>query len=53
MATLFTSAPHSNVDESVDALDIINVRGSSGTRIVFSWTWKEKRKNDIEDARSA
>jgi hypothetical protein len=30
-----------------------NVMGSSGSRIVFSWTWKENRKNDIELLSSA
>ena len=28
---------------------MIKVRGNNGTRIVFSCTWKEKRKNEIED----
>jgi hypothetical protein len=29
------------------------VRGKSGSKIVFSWTWKEKRKKDIEDVNNA
>lgn len=53
MATLLANAPSSNVDESDPELDIIRVRGRRGTRIVFSWTWNEKRKNDMEEARSA
>ena len=28
---------------------MIKVRGNNGTRIVFSCTWNEKRKNEIED----
>ena len=28
---------------------MIKLRGNSGTRIVFSCTWKEKRKNEIEE----
>ena len=49
-ATLFVNTPHSNMNEFCDAPDRRRFRGRSGRRIVFSCTWKEKRKNDIEDA---
>lgn len=38
IATLLASTPSSNVTESAAELDINNVKGSNGTRIVFSWT---------------
>src|SRR5712691_5127657 len=46
--TLFASTPNLNVDESWGAVESNSVKGSRGSRIVFSWTWKEKRKKDIE-----
>ena len=49
-ATLFTNTPHSNVKESIDAPDKRRFRGKRGRRIVFSCTWNEKRKKDIEEA---
>lgn len=52
-ATLFTSAPHSNVNDPGEDPDIKRFRGRSGSRIVFSCTWNENRKNDIDDVRSA
>jgi hypothetical protein len=48
MPTLFASAPNLNVEESCGAVESSSVMGSRGSRIVFSWTWKENRKNDIE-----
>lgn len=52
-ATLFTKAPISNVDESGGDPDIIIVIGSNGSKILFSCTWNEKRKKDMDDVRSA
>lgn len=52
-ATFCTSIPHSNVNESNCAPDIRSDRGKSGSSMVFSWTWKENRKNDSdEDSRA-
>jgi hypothetical protein len=50
-ATLLVNIPSSHVVLSalVEAPTIIKVSGNSGTRIVFSCTWKEKRKNEIEE----
>lgn len=48
-ATLLTSAASSNVSESAADPESNSVSGSSGTRMVFSCTWKENKKNDIED----
>ena len=53
MATLFTSIPHSNANEPAWAPESSKLRGSKGTRIVFSCTWKENRKNDIDEVKSA
>ena len=36
--------------ESIDAPDKRRFRGKRGRRIVFSCTWNEKRKKDIEEA---
>ena len=52
-ATLFTSTPNWNVKDEGAEPDTKSVKGRSGTRIVFSWTWNEKRKNDMEDANRA
>ena len=46
--TLFARTPNLNVDESWGAVESNSVKGSRGSRIVFSWTWKENRKKDIE-----
>jgi hypothetical protein len=46
--TLFDSTPNLNVLESWGAVESNSVKGSRGSKIVFSWTWKENRKNDIE-----
>lgn len=46
--TLFASTPNLNVDESWGAVESNRVKGSRGSRIVFSWTWKENKKKDIE-----
>ena len=51
-ATLFTNTPHSNVKESIDAPDKRRFRGKRGRRIVFSCTWNENRKKDIEEVES-
>ena len=53
MPTLFASTPNLNVEESWGAVESNSVMGSRGSRIVFSWTWKENRKNDIELLSSA
>ena len=53
MATLFMSIPNSKVCSSGDEPDRSNVMGRSGTKIVFSCTWNENRKNESEDVRSA
>lgn len=52
-ATLFISAPHANVVDVGADPDKSIVIGKRGSKIVFSCTWNEKRKNDMEDARSA
>ena len=52
-ATLFTRTPSWNVNDEGDDPHTRSVIGSSGTRIVFSCTWNENRKNDIEDVSSA
>ena len=52
-ATLFMSMPISYVCSSGDDPDRSKVIGRSGTKIVFSCTWKENRKNDSDDVRSA
>lgn len=36
-----------------DDPDIKRLSGRSGSKIVFSCTWKENKKNDIDDVRSA
>ena len=51
--TLFASTPNLNVDESWGAVESNSVKGSSGSRIVFSWTWNENKKKDIELLSSA
>jgi hypothetical protein len=50
-ATLLVNIPSSHVVLSAlaEAPTIIKVSGNNGTRIVFSCTWKEKRKNEIEE----
>jgi hypothetical protein len=50
-ATLLVSIPNSHVVLSTlpEAPTIIKVSGNKGTRIVFSCTWKEKRKKDIDE----
>jgi len=50
-ATLLVNIPSSHVVLSALARPptIIKVSGNNGTRIVFSCTWKEKRKNEIEE----
>ena len=53
IAVLFMSIPSSNVGSSGEEPDNRRVMGSRGTRIVFSCTWNEKRKNDSEEVRSA
>lgn len=53
IATLFTRTPSWKVNESLVALDRRSVRGKSGTRIVFSWTWNENKKNDIAEPSKA
>jgi hypothetical protein len=42
-----------NTDESGEEPESKRVIGKSGSNIVFSCTWKENRKNDIDDVRSA
>jgi hypothetical protein len=42
-----------NVEESWGAVESRSVKGSRGRRTVFSWTWKENRKKDIELLSSA
>jgi hypothetical protein len=51
--TLFASTPNLNDDESWEAVESNRVKGSGGSRIVFSWTWNENRKKDIELLSSA
>ena len=53
MATLLQKAPSKNAVESGGAPDESKVNGNSGSKIVFSWTWNENRKKDIELFRSA
>ena len=50
-AMLFVNIPSSHVVLSAppEAPTMIKVRGNNGTRIVFSCTWNEKRKNEIEE----
>lgn len=50
-ATLFVNIPNSHVVLSAlaGAPTMIRVSGNNGTRIVFSCTWKEKRKNEIDE----
>lgn len=50
---LLTKAPNWNVNESLAAPERSKVRGNNGTRIVFSWTWKEKRKKDMDEVNNA
>lgn len=52
-ATLLTNAHHANGTESGEAPDNSNVTGNSGNKIVFSCTWNENKKNDIDDVNSA
>ena len=52
-ATLFARTPSANVVLSGAAPALSNVSGRSGTRIVFSWTWNENKKNDMALFRSA
>jgi hypothetical protein len=51
--TLLPKAPHKNTSSVGAAPDSRSVRGRRGIRMVFSCTWNEKRKNDIEQVRSA
>lgn len=48
---LFANTPHEYIAESMGAPESSNVMGSKGNRIVFSCTWNENRKNDIDDVR--
>ena len=50
-ATLLVNIPNSHVVLSThpEAPAISRVSGNNGTRIVFSCTWNEKRKKDIEE----
>jgi hypothetical protein len=51
-----TNAPTSQAlspPEPSPRLIIINVKGIRGRSIDFSWTWKEKRKNESDEERSA
>jgi hypothetical protein len=52
-ATLLQSTPSENTVESCGAPASKSVKGSNGSRIVFSWTWNENRKNEMELLRSA
>lgn len=47
-ATLLTRTPSSNVSDPCDDPARSKVKGKSGTRMVFSCTWNENKKNDIE-----
>ena len=49
-ATLLPKAPHECNAVPGCAPDMSRVNGKSGNKIVFSWTWNEKRKKDIEEA---
>ena len=46
--TLLANTPNLNVAESLGAMERSSVKGRRGSRIVFSWTWKENKKKDIE-----
>jgi len=50
---LLINTPHANTDESAGAPDNNNVIGNKGTRIVFSCTWNENRKNENDEVKSA
>lgn len=52
-ATLFTSTPHAKTGVSEEAPERSRVIGSKGSRMVFSCTWNENRKNDIDEASRA
>jgi hypothetical protein len=52
-ATLLARTPHANRLESGEDPDRRRFIGSRGTRIVFSCTWKENRKNDIDEESNA
>lgn len=59
-ATLLSKTPHSHISSSVRAepsfpprRDIMIVRGIRGTRTLFSCTWNEKRKKDMDEVNSA
>jgi hypothetical protein len=52
-AVLFTNTPHEYKEESTGAPESRSVMGSRGSSIVFSWTWNENRKNDIDELRRA
>ncbi|KAJ3537483.1 hypothetical protein NMY22_g5578 [Coprinellus aureogranulatus] len=48
-ATLFPTQPHFHCALPGAAAHINSVKGRSGSRIVFSCTWNEKRKKDMEE----
>lgn len=49
---MFTSTPKQKTEELAGAPERIRVSGSSGTRMVFSWTWNENRKKAMDEVRS-
>ena len=53
VATLLTRTPQCHTLVSGVDPESSNVSGRRGRRIDFSWTWKEKRKKDIDEVKSA
>ena len=53
IATLFVKILHSNANDPAWAPESNKFRGRSGTSIVFSCTWNENKKNDIDEVNKA
>lgn len=51
--TLFASTPHANTDDSGEDPESRRVIGKRGRSIVFSCTWNENRKKDIDEVSKA
>ena len=50
---MLANTPQANTDDSGEDPASKRVIGKSGRSIVFSWTWNENRKKDIDDVKSA